>query len=575
MSRNAFERHSRGGAAGFPEPCGSCDAGGPHRPRRAGRGNRVERWLTGAARDAIMDDIETFSVAALVAPHPLAATAGRDVLIEGGSVVEAAIAAAAVSAVVLPHRNGLGGDALWLVREAGTRGRVRVLDARGVAGEAATPSRYRRHDAVPLHGPDAVITVPGAVAGWAAAHDLSTALGGRLPLSRLLAPAVAAARDGVDLPGELAEALTAAAPNLSALPGFASMFLADGEVPKAGARRRWPALAETLAYLVHGGLDDLYRGDVGRELGADLEEAESPLTRADLRRAEARWRPSASLDLGRDGVDVASNRSDLEVAVALGLLAGLRDVKPDSFDQWHCVIESIKYAKHIVLDGVASERDLTELLDADRLKLESRRIDRGRAGRSLPWTPPLLVEEAVWVGAVDRDGSAVSLVQSLGSAFGSGVVSGRTGLLLGNRGAGLVLDPRLGSLLAPGRRPPLASVPALLASRDGRVTSLGATGRNADVTVAQLAARLMLGASTAESVAAPRFGFGAVPDGPATAILVGEDFDSALASRLRAAGHRLEPGPNGMRNAGAVSRLPNARVEAVSDTGEAACCAGL
>jgi len=345
--------------------------------------------------------------------------------------------------------------------------------------------------------------------------------------------------------------------------------------PEAGARRRWPALAETLAYLVHGGLDDLYRGDVGRELAADLEEVESPLTRADLRRAEVRWRPSPSLDLGRDGVDVTSDRSGIAVAVALGLLAGLRDLKPDSFDHWHCLVESAKYAERMVLDALASERDPVELLDADWLKLESRRIDRGRAGKSLPWTPPLLVEEAIWIGVVGRDGSAVSLVQSLGSAFGSGVVSGRTGILLGNRGAGLALDPRLGPLLAPGRRPPLASVPALLASRDGRVTSLGATGRNADVVVAQLAARLMLGASTAESVAAPRFGFGAVPDGPTAAILVGEDCDSALASRLRAAGHRLEPGPNGMRNAGAVSRLPNARVEAVSDTGEAACCAGL
>ncbi len=522
-----------------------------------------------------MDEIESFSVAGLVAPHPLAAAAGRDVLVEGGSVVEAAIAAAAVSAVVVPHRNGLGGDALWLVREAGPRGRVRVLDARGVAGEAVTPSRYRRHDAVPLHGPDAVLTVPGAVAAWAAAHDLSTALGGRLPLSRLLAPAVTAASDGVDLPGEAAKALTAAAPSLSTLPGFARTFLADGVVPEAGARRCWPALAETLSYLVHGGLDDLYRGDVGRELGADLEEGSSPLTRADLRRAEVRWRPFLSLDLGRDGVDVMSDRSGITVAVALGLLAGLRDLKPDSFDHWHCLIESAKYAERMVLDALAWERDPAELLDADWLKLESRRIDRGRASESLPCTPPLLVEEAIWIGVVGRDGSAVSLVQSLGSAFGSGVVSGRTGLLLGNRGAGLALDPRLGSLLAPGRRPPLASVPALLASREGRVTSLGATGRNADVAVAQLAARLMLGASMAESVAAPRFRFGAVPDGPATAVLVGEDCDSALASRLRVAGHRLEPGPNGMRNAGAVSRLPNARVEAVSDTGEAACCAGL
>ncbi len=144
-----------------------------------------------------MDDTETFSVAALVAPHPAAASAGRDVLIEGGSVIEAAIAAAAVSAVVVPHRNGLGGDALWLFREPGPRGLVRVLDARGLTGRGVERALFRRHDVVPLLGTEATLTVPGAVAGWASAYELSTAQGGRMPLSRLLQPALEAARNGL------------------------------------------------------------------------------------------------------------------------------------------------------------------------------------------------------------------------------------------------------------------------------------------------------------------------------------------------------------------------------------------
>src|SRR5579875_3983196 len=129
-----------------------------------------------------MDDIETFAVGGLVAPHPLAASAGRDVLIEGGTIVEAALAAAAVAAVVVPHRNGLGGDALWLVREAGSRGRVRVLDARGLTGRLAAHGRLRGlgHDTVPRLGPEAVLSAPGAVAGWAEAQMLAAALGGRL-----------------------------------------------------------------------------------------------------------------------------------------------------------------------------------------------------------------------------------------------------------------------------------------------------------------------------------------------------------------------------------------------------------
>ena len=523
-----------------------------------------------------MDDTETFSVAALVAPHPAAASAGRDVLIEGGSVIEAALTAAAVSAVVVPHRNGLGGDALWLFREPGPRGLVRVLDARGLTGRGVERALFRRHDTVPLLGAEAILTVPGAVAGWAAAYELSTALGNRMPLSRLLQPALVAARNGsVLLPSDV-RAREAAAPDLSSLPGAAAAFLADGKVPEAGTLWPQPALALTLDYLIQAGLDDLYRGDIGRELAADLEELSSPLGRDDVRRGEARWRWPASLDLGRQRLEVAPNRQGIALALALGLFMPLGRQRSDGFEHWHDAIESAKHAKRLFDDELQAGRDPIDLVDPEWLKGESLRIDRHRASAAEPWRPMPFAEDAIFIGAVDRNGGAVALVQSLGGAFGSGVVSSRTGILLGNRGAALALDPEAGPLLGPGLQPPLVSVPAFAASRDGRITSLGATGPRAGVSVLQTASRLLLGARLKDALEAPRFAFGAAEDGPGTAVLVEEAFESSIRSRLRSAAHQVVTDETAAsRTSGAVSRLPSGRIEVAVEREHAQSSDGL
>lgn len=526
-----------------------------------------------------MHDDEFFSAAGLVAPHPLAAAAGRDVLIEGGNVIEAALAAAAVAAVCVPERNGLGGDALWLIREPGPRGRVRVLDARGVVGTAARPAflRARGQVAVPLHGAESVLTAPGAVAGWAEAQRLSVASGGRLPLSRLLAPAAVAARDGIVLTARDVAALAAGAPALSGQPGFTSAFLNDGRVPEPGTRRRDPALAATLDYLIDAGLDDFYRGDIGRELAADLETLSSLLGRADLRAAEARWREPLTLDLGRHALAVPPTRAGTEAAVTLGLLAGLGTAEPDGFARWHGSIESLRHAGDMLDAMDRAGRDPATLLDAARLARASLGIDRDRARRREVPSVPLLTEAAVWIGVVDRDGGAVSLVQTLGGAFGSGVVSERTGILLSNRGAALTVDPDLGPVLRVGRRPPLQSLPALLASpRDGRVAALGVAGRHAATVASQLAGRLMFEGPPSTAMAAPRFALGATPDGGEAAVLVEETLELPVATRLRSAGHVLVPSAGAdWRTAGAVVRLPEGRIVALSDPEAAGAVGGL
>src|SRR4051812_49558264 len=132
-----------------------------------------------------------------VAPHSLAAQSALAILREGGNALEAMIAAAASIAAVYPHMNSIGGDAFWLVHEPGEP--PRTIDACGAAAARATIEFYRSRNlaTIPFRGGLAANTVAGTISGWALAQERAKAVGGRLPLSRLLADAIHYAKDGI------------------------------------------------------------------------------------------------------------------------------------------------------------------------------------------------------------------------------------------------------------------------------------------------------------------------------------------------------------------------------------------
>src|SRR5262249_24651885 len=216
-----------------------------------------------------------------------------------GTPREAMVEVAAPLAAVSPHMNHSGGDAFWLVREPG--GRVRAIMAAGRAGAHARRELYRDHETIPPRGPLAALTVPGALAGWMLALDAASVYGGRMQLTDLLAPAIAQAKEGAIVTRSQAHVTSEKLAELKDAPGFAEGFLIEGKAPAVGARVRQTALAATLDHLAHAGLGDFYRGDVGREIAADLDRIGSPLTRADLEdcRATLVEPLSVLLDAGR------------------------------------------------------------------------------------------------------------------------------------------------------------------------------------------------------------------------------------------------------------------------------------
>src|SRR5438445_4534795 len=196
------------------------------------------------------------------APHHAAVEAGRLVLANGGNAIEAMVAMAATTAAVYPHMSHLGGDGIWLLREPSRR--VRAIMAAGRAGTNARRELYHEHESIPARGPLAALTVPGAVSGWSLALEAAHAYGGRMPLADLLAEAIRHAKDGYAVSRSQARLTADKLAELEHVPGFGQTFLIEGKPPDAGQTLRQPALAAMLDHLGHAGLDDFYRGDLGR-----------------------------------------------------------------------------------------------------------------------------------------------------------------------------------------------------------------------------------------------------------------------------------------------------------------------
>lgn len=521
-----------------------------------------------------MHETPVFSTAAVAAPHLAAAQTGQTILAAGGNAVEAMAAMAATIAVVYPHMNGLGGDGFWLVREP--KGRIHALDASGPAGSLATIKRYRDkgYDAVPPRGPDAALTVAGAVGGWDLALELARALGGRLPLDLLLEEAIRLARDGYSVAqAEGRHALHEREALLSA-PGFSEAFLADGKLPPAGETRRMPRLADALGHLAHAGLSDFYRGDVGREIAADLERIGSPVTRKDLETYRARVVRPLSVRLKDASVyNMPPPSQGLAALLILGLFERLNVRRGETPEHHHGLIEAAKRAFAIRDRVVTDPRELTldpaAFLKPDVLEREAQAIDMRRAAP----IPPRPVEgDTIWMGCIDKDGLAVSYIQSVYWAFGSGCVLPATGIHWHNRGLSFSLDPGSLNPLEPGRKPFHTLSPGLAVFNDGRVLSYGTMGGEGQPQIlAQIFTRYAdFGMSLAEAVDAPRWLLGRNWGASSPVLKVEDRFDSGLLRALSSAGHPVEelgkPYADALGHAGMLVRHPrNGRVEAMHD----------
>jgi gamma-glutamyltranspeptidase / glutathione hydrolase len=431
--------------------------------------------------------------------QPLASAAGLKVLQDGGNAVDAAVAAAAVLAVVEPTMTGIGGDLFAIVYDARTR-TLRGLNASGRSGYASTPEGFseRGLPAVPGSGVHSV-TVPGVVDGWT---TLLSAYG-TVPLSKLLAPAIDYAKNGYAVPEIISGAWQATEGKLSADPAAARTFLPGGHAPQPGQIFANPNLAGTLQQIATGGRDEFYRGRIAAAIVADLKRRQSFLDARDFAEHKSDWvEPISTTYRGYDVYEMPPNTQGFLVLEMLNILEGfdIKSLGHNSAEYLHLLVEAKRIA---FADRAASLADpefvppalLKMLISKEYAATRRKEIDPSQAAQTyapavLPRsgarlsTAPRNLENKPWsereenltgqdrgdtiyMTVADGQGNFVSLIQSLYSDFGSGIVAGDTGIVLHNRGALFTLRPGHPNQIGPHKRPLHTLIPAFV-MKDGK-----------------------------------------------------------------------------------------------------------
>jgi gamma-glutamyltranspeptidase/glutathione hydrolase len=505
------------------------------------------------------------------APHARAAQAGARTLAEGGTAIEAALATAAVLAVVYPHMTGLGGDSFWLIAEPGRP--PLTIDGAGRAGAGVSVSFYqdRALQAIPWRGPLAANTVAGAVSAWAAAWDINHRWGGRLPLTRIFAEAIALAEGGTRVTDSHAEALLRFRTALEPVAGFKALHFVDGAPPAAGAVLCQPALGRTLATLARDGLDGFYRGALATQIAAQLAAADVPLSLADLAGQHAAVGRPLRLQLpAAELFNCGPPSQGLASLLILGFFSQLPPARPESFAHLHGVVESTKLAFAVRDREIGHREDgsvLDRYLSLPQLEQAAARIDPRHAA---PWPASAADGDTAWFGAIDRQGRAVSAIQSLYFEFGSGVGLPDSGFVWQNRGCAFRLGGGGPNVLGPGRKPFHTLNPALARFADGRTMVYGAMGGDGQPqTQAALFTRYAFyGQDLQEAISAPRWVLGRTWGESQNALRLESRFPAELLAELEAAGHRVErvgAFDQVMGHAGAIVHTPTRGFEGASD----------
>ncbi|MCL4697937.1 MAG: gamma-glutamyltransferase family protein [Burkholderiaceae bacterium] len=516
--------------------------------------------------------------------HPLAAQAGLAQIQAGGNAVDAAIAAAAMMTIVEPCSHGLGSDAFCILWDGK---QLHGLNASGTAPAAWTPEYFRRKHGAdaktpPKRGWDAV-TVPGAVAGWAALHKRF----GKRPFAELMAPAIDIAERGYAVPVIVQHKWTAAASlaEVTQQPGFAEAFLPRGREPAVGERFTFAAAARTLRLIAETKGEAFYRGEVAAAIAAHAKAHGGAMTEADLAgyfEGGPEWVGTISTGYrGHELHEIPPNGQGIAALIALGILEhfDVASLPVDGVASQHLQIEAMKLAfadvYRYVGDARAMKLTAAQMLDAAYLKNRAALIDAKRAQDYGPGHGPQ--GGTIYLTAADASGMMVSFIQSNYMGFGSGVVVPGYGVSLQNRGHGFTLDASRANVVAPGKRPFHTIIPAFLTKGGAPVMSFGVMGGDMQPQghLQTLVRMLDYRQQPQAACDAPRWRV-------ATGLVNAEQgFSPETAAGLRALGHRVEPFADSYQDYGAgqfIWRLGDPAVEgyaAASDPrrdGQAAGC---
>ena len=538
--------------------------------------------------------------------HPIASSAGLQMLLKGGNAFDAAVAVGAMAALGEPEMNGIGGNGFATIFEKKT-GKVHSLSMAGAAPKALKPAEMTPET---LNAGMKAGIVPGNLGGYLSILDKL----GTMSLAEVLAPAIEYAEKGYPIDQMLAQSIDRGKNNLGKYPTTAKIFLPNGQPLKAGELLKNPDYAATLRKLVDAekqalakkatrsqaiiaAFNRFYKGDIAQEFERFFKENGGILTAADLAAYQPQW--TEPLRTSYRGYDVFSNpstsRGGFEVLMGANLVErfNLASYGSGSPQAVHALIEAIKVSKADIYRYVADPKftviPAAGMLSKPYAASRSALIDmtkaagypeagapEGRTNTSAPRGEITFDEHydaeqhTTSFSIVDKFGNAIGITPTLGGLFGNNVVVGSTGLLLNN-------GMRLGSTspypdnvnyVGAGKVPILNNSPVVVL-KDGKLAFVFGTpgGETIGQTQFQMLVNLIdFQLPVQQAIEAPRFSLDAAPNfykpGSEITVQIENRMPAATIEALKAMGHKLRVSPGW----GSIGHMQTIRIDPVTGT---------
>lgn len=413
--------------------------------------------------------------------HPLATQIGLQILKDGGSAVDAAIATNAALGLMEPTGNGIGGDLFAIVWDAESQ-QLYGLNASGRSPMSLSLDWFieNGYESIPPEGP-LPVSVPGSVDGWFELH----ARFGKLPMATVLQPTIDYARNGHPVAELIAYYWDRNARVLLEIPGFREQFTIDGRAPRKGEMWRNPNLASTLERIAREGRDVFYRGDIARTIGEFIQANGGFLSYEDMAAHTSEWvEPVSTNYRGYDVWELPPSGQGIAALQILNLMEPY-DIAAMGFgsaDYIHLFTEAKKLAyedrARFYADMAFADVPVDELISKAYASERGQLLDMKRATRSYPHGDPEKLKDGdtIYLATADAAGNMVSLIQSNFRGMGSGMAPPGMGFILQDRGELFSLDPDHPNAFEPGKRPFHTIIPAFVTRQGQPWLSFGVMG---------------------------------------------------------------------------------------------------
>ena len=401
--------------------------------------------------------------------HPLATQIGLDILKQGGTAIDAAIAANIALGLMEPTGNGIGGDLFAIVWDAKTK-KLHGLNASGPAPKNLSIEYFIENglNKIPPYGP-LPVTVPGAVDGWVKLHEKF----GKLEFKSLFEPTIEYAKKGFPVTELIAYYLDRSKERFEDYPNFKEVWMKDGKMPAKGEIFKNPQLAETLEIIAEKGRDGFYEGHIANTMADFIQSQGGFLTYEDISSFHSEWTPPVSSNYrGYDVWELPPNGQGIAALQILNILENYNIQKMGLFssEYIHLFTEAKKLAfadrAKYYADPKFSNIPVNQLISKSYARERLKLINLKEASKS-DQAGVLESGDTIYLTAADQYGNMISLIQSNYRGMGSGMVPPGLGFMLQDRGELFSLNKNHRNALEGGKRPFHTIIPAFV-TKDGK-----------------------------------------------------------------------------------------------------------